>query len=383
MYAERAFGKAHGFICAWFLWLCYVSIIPMNAMALSLVMRLAFGDVFMRGFSYAVAGSRIYAGEIALGLSMLLLFGFAASRSVRTAGTIQSVLVIILLLGIFVMMGASFFSSSSSSKNLHPMFSPSGVSPFRQVMSIVVIAPWAYVGFDTVPQYAEEARFPQSFTKPIMDTSILCGCFVYIALTLIAAVGVLSGFSGWPEYLEFLPRMTGIMRMPVFSAAYQLMGKAGLMIISMSAIAGMLSGILGFYMASSRLLYSMSRHGIISSWFGKLNMKSVPKNAVIFCVSVSSFAPFVGRNVLSWLVDMSSIGGAISFGYTSLAAVNFARQEKRVDIMIFGYLGVVLSVMFAVLLLVPLGFGCELSVPSYVMLGVWMMLGLVFYSVDN
>ncbi|MBR1485911.1 MAG: APC family permease [Synergistaceae bacterium] len=35
IYAKRAFGKRHGFLCGWFLGLCYFSIIPFDAAALS------------------------------------------------------------------------------------------------------------------------------------------------------------------------------------------------------------------------------------------------------------------------------------------------------------------------------------------------------------
>ena len=48
---------------------------------------------------------------------------------------------------------------------------------------------------------------------------------------------------------------------------------------------------------------------------------------------------FFGRNLLGWAVDMSSIGGAISFGYTSIATLKYAKQEKKNDIVIFAAIG--------------------------------------------
>ena len=49
--------------------------------------------------------------------------------------------------------------------------------------------------------------------------------------------------------------------------------------------------------------------------------------------------------------------------------------------MITGILGALFGLCFAVLLLVPLpGFSCSLSVESYVCLGVWVVMGLVFFA---
>ena len=137
---------------------------------------------------------------------------------------------------------------------------------------------------------------------------------------------------------------------------------------------------LGFYTATSRLLYSMARDNMLPSWFMRLNTKCVPVNAIIFCTLVSLPAPFIGRNALGWTVDMSSIGGAISFGYTSLAAVHFAFGEGRTDIMIFGVTGFIFSLIFALLLLVPVsGFDCSLDTSLYILLVLWIILGAVFF----
>ena len=74
IYAKKAFGETHGFICAWFLSLCYIMIIPMNATALCLVFRAVFGDILQFGFHYTIAGYDIYCGEVILALASLFVF---------------------------------------------------------------------------------------------------------------------------------------------------------------------------------------------------------------------------------------------------------------------------------------------------------------------
>ena len=78
---------------------------------------------------------------------------------------------------------------------------------------------------------------------------------------------------------------------------------------------------------------------------------------------------------------MSSVSAAIGYGYTSFAALILAKKEKNISITISGIMGVVMSIIFVVLLLVPIsGLSCSLGVESYVCLAIWSLLGLVFYN---
>ena len=380
VYAERAFGKVHGFICAWFLGLSYICIIPLNATGLALIFRAVTRGFLQFGFHYTVAGYDIYPGEILLSVSVLLVFAFIGTYSISITGKIQSFFVVLLLSGVILLLVGGIISPESSSENLMPLFSPEG-NILSQVLAIVVIGPFAFVGFDIVPQLSEESNFSNDRVKVIMDTSILCGCFVYISLALIGASVVPENYSGWPDYVNAIDALNGIESIPVFFSAREYFGDSGILIVVTAAISAMLTGVLGFYTATSRLLYSMARERMIPSYFGTLNDRGSPVNAIIFCMSISLLAPFIGRNALGWAVNMSSVGGAISFGYTSLAAFKFSRIEGRTDIMIFGGLGFILSMIFALLLLVPIpSLDCSLDLPSYILLVLWTVLGAEFFS---
>ena len=94
----------------------------------------------------------------------------------------------------------------------------------------------------------------------------------------------------------------------------------------------------------------------------------------------SLVAPFFGRTALNWIVDMSAIGAAIGYGYTSAAAMLQACRENRPWLVASGAAGVLLSIFFCVILLVPIkGLDCCLGKEGYICLAVWTALGLVFY----
>ncbi len=384
IYAKMAFGTHHGFLCAWFLSLSYLSVIPLNATALNLIMRAVFADAFQFGFHYTVAGYHVYFGEMLLAIGMLLVFMFINSLGVKTTGSLQTFMVMILLGGILVIIGAAMFSPQVNVSNLQPIFHPQTETftkgLFAQILAVFVTGPQSFVGFDTVPQLMEESDFSSDKVKLVMDTSIVCGGFVYIALAMLACSIFPAAYATWPEYIDAISNLSGIQGMPTLNAAFMLMGKTGLTVITCSVVAAMLTGIVGFYTATSRLLYSMSRDGMIPSWFSYLNPNGVPTHAGLFCTVVAVILCLFGRAVMGWVFDMASIGASIGFAYTSLAACKYAFTEKRTDIVIFGALGSILSLMMGLFLMVPLpGLNVSLSNESYIMLFIWIILGIAFF----
>ena len=387
IYAKMAFGETHGFLCAWFLSLSYLSVIPLNATALNIIMRAVFGSAFQFGFHYTVAGYDVYFGEMLLALGAITVLMFLTSRGVIFTGKIQTWLVMILIGGILILGCATLISPKASSENLLPMFRP--VTPsftkgiIAQIIAVAVTGPQSFVGFDTVPQLMEEAKFSSDKVKVVMDTSIVCGTFVYLTLTLIACAVVPYVYgSSWPAYIVDLPNQDGTASIATINAARILMGRAGIVVITCSVVAAMLTGILGFYTATSRLLFSMARDGMLPKWFGYINEYGVPSHAGRFCGIISGATCLLGRPVMGWVFDMASIGASIGFAYTSIAAAKYSWRERRYDILIFGILGFFLSLMMAVFLLVPIpGLNVSLADESYTLLFFWVVIGTLFYVI--
>ena len=383
LYAQNAFGEKHGFLCAWMLSLSYLSVIPLNATALNLILRAITGNAFQFGFHYTIAGYHVYFGEMLLAFSALIILAVIGSFNVKIIAKLQTYLVMILLTGIILVL-IGVVTSPLSSNNLHPLFYPETPEFHRnaiaQILAVATTAPMSFVGFDTVPQLSEESNFSPDRLKVIMDTSIVCGAFVYIVLVFIAAAVVPTGYSNWVEYVNNISNLSGVDGIPTLAVANIVMGKFGLFCIVSSVIAAMLTGIIGFYMATSRLLYSMSRNEMIPKWFGHLNKNNVPINAIIFCMLFSGLTSLLGRATLGWVFDMASTGAAAGFAYTSIAACKYAWQEKRTDIIILGAIGFIFAMLFEVLLLVPIpGVNGSLYKESYILLIIWLTLGVIFY----
>lgn len=88
----------------------------------------------------------------------------------------------------------------------------------------------------------------------------------------------------------------------------------------------------------------------------------------------------VCRTVLNWVVDMSSIGAAIGYGFTSAATLVQVRRNKDTSawMTINSILGVIFSLCFIALLIVPNPWA-YLGPQSRIALVIWTVMGAAFF----
>lgn len=389
-FTKACFGKRSAYWCGWFLVAAYLTNVPMNSTALGLIVHGLAGPVLRFGFHYNIAGFDIYAGEMLFAMMILILLGLFSIKGVRVAGAIQTVLAGCLALSVIILTVSAVNSPATSAENLSPLWgfdrvqaSPGyvphegGLKIAGSILAMLAIAPWAFVGFDTVPQAAEEFKFPVRKVNVIMIVAIMFGCFVYVANNTITA----AALERWPELIinsEGTPWL-------LLAAAEKLLGFRGKILIGVAVFSAVLTGMLGFYMASSRLIFSMSRDGYLPEFLGRVDTKhGTPKNAIIFCIIISLSGPVLGREALGWFVDMSAIGASIGYAFTCMSAMITMRRNNDSDkfLRVMAMLGAAFSFMFMFLQIVPVpGLeGVHFGNESYIMLAVWLAIGAVFYA---
>ena len=399
-FTKNCFGKTLAFICGWFLVVAYLTNVPMNSTAIGLIVDGLDGsaDILKFGFHYSIAGFDIYMGEVLLASGILILFGYLNIIGVKKAAFVQTVLSSLLVVCVFTLFVAALLSSKAQGVNMEPIwgfdkaaaiaasattknigsFAHKGTAGILSaILATFAIAPWAYVGFDAIPQAAEEFNFSYKKVSFIMIIAIVFGCFVYVSNNTVAA----AALANWPDRV-----MAG--EWVVLVAAEELLGTFGKVLVGLGVSCAVLSGIMGFYLASSRLMYSMSRDGYLPEWFGKVNSKyGTPKNAMIFCVIVSLSGPILGREALGWFVDMSAIGASIGYLFTSASTLITSRRDGDGNKFLksMAITGVVFSTVFMILQLIPIpGLnGVHFGKESYIMLVIWVAIGLVFYFMQR
>ena len=390
-FTKETFGKFPAYICGWFLLAAYLTNVPMNSTAIGLIVDGIFGPVLKWGFHYKIAGFEVWLGEIILASGILIGFGVLNILGVKKAGVIQTILAVMLVVSVFILFVAALFSPYAKIENMFPLWGFdkkaaiaaggytdefANQSAVSAILATFAIAPWAFVGFDTIPQAAEEFKFSYKRVIFIMVIAIIFGCFVYTSNNTIAA----AALENWPELIVDSEKTPWLL----LAAAEKMLGVSGKIIVGVAVSCAVLSGIMGFYLASSRLMYSMSKDGFLPRAFGKIDEKhGTPKNALIFCIIVSLAGPVLGREALGWFVDMSAIGASIGYLFTCLATFRTIRKDRDGSkfLVILSVVGAVFSAGFIFLQLVPIpGLnGVSFGFQSYIMLAVWVAIGFVFY----
>ena len=395
-FTKKCFGKHSAFFCGWFLVAAYLTNVPMNSTAIGLIVDGLDGgaDLLKFGFHYSIAGFEVYFGEMIFAMSILIMFGLLNIWGVKKAGIVQTILASLLGISVFTLAISALVSSKAQGVNLSPIwgfdkaaamaanattetigeFAHSGkLGILSAILATFAIAPWAFVGFDTIPQAAEELKFSYKKIIGIMIVAIAFGCFVYTSNNTVAA----AALKNWPDRV-----MAG--EWVLLVAAEELLGIFGKILVGVAVSCAVLSGIMGFYMASSRLMYSMAKDGCLPSAFGVIDDKhGTPKNAIIFCILISLSGPILGREALGWFVDMSAIGASMGFFFTCASSLKTMKLESdgTVGLKACAIVGLIFSLAFMVLQLIPIPglVGVHFCRESYLLLVVWIVMGVFFY----
>lgn len=395
-YTKSCFGKIPAYICGWFLLAAYLTNVPMNSTAIGLIVDGLDGsaDILQWGFQYSIAGFEVWLGEIILAMGILILFGVLNILGVKKASFVQTILASMLAICVFVLTITAIFSSKTTLANMEPMWgfdrfaataagaTTETIDSFAHVgrqgilsaiLATFAIAPWAFVGFETIPQAAEEFKFSYKKVMGIMTVAIAFGCFVYVANNTVAA----AALTNWPDRViagEWI----------LLIAAEEMLGLIGKILLGLAVSSAVLSGIMGFYLASSRLMYSMSRDGYLPKIFEKIDERyGTPRNAMLFCILISLSGPILGREALGWFVDMSAIGASIGFFFTCASTLIIMKRDKDGSslLKLMAILGLILSTIFIILQLIPIPglSGVHFGKESYLMLLVWIVIGIAFF----
>lgn len=359
-YALNNLGRGHGFIVGWSLSLCYLSMIPLNASAFVLLIKVLFGEKFSFGYLYSIAGYSVWISDIIIMSFIIIVFMIVNIRGLHLSSFVQNIMSTLLVIIVFIL--AVFVGFKSDLKTFESNYLSNYGFPFSEVSSVIAIVPFLFVGFDVVPQVAKELRFKAHKATLITLVSIIFGVLIYSLLNLIA------GFS-------FSPSEARATDWAVADSVIKTTGYIGFSFMLIALWAAINGGINGFMIASSKLIASLSDNKIMNKKYNIKNANGVYPYAIVFVSCVSLLAPWIGREVILYIVDISSVLAAVAYGYVSY--VSYIYSVKRSD-KVLCLLSLVVSFGFILLLLCPLS-PAVLKLPSLVILLIWTLVGYIIY----
>ena len=231
---------------------------------------------------------------------VVLIITFLLSKGTKESKKVNNLMVYVKLAVIILFVAVGAFHIKP--QNWHP-FMPFGIKGvFAGAASVFL----AFAGFDAVSTSAEEVKNPQK-NLPIGIIASMIGCTViYIVVCL-----VLTGVAPYKEL------NVGDAMAYALSSVGQ--GWAA-SILSVGAVIGILAVVLAYVYGSSRILFSMSRDGLLPKVFSNVNEKTnvpVLSTWVVGCLG----ALLAGVIDLKQLADLANMTLLATFSLVALSLV--------------------------------------------------------------
>jgi APA family basic amino acid/polyamine antiporter len=255
-------------------------------------------------------GFNLFAFLIALFVTFMLVIG--TSRSAKFTAAL--VIVKIIALTVFVVLGWSAIDHA----NFNPLLPNGWGQPLGGVGVLGAAASifFAYVGFDAVSTAAEETRNPQK-NIPIGLLLSLVICTVFYLLVAYVAIGALGAQPGGDlsrskEPLAFVMRQLG----------HPWIGNA----VAASAVIALPSVILMMMFGQTRVLFTMSRDGLMPKMFSTVHPKYFTPH-VVTIITGCFVAAFAACFPVDLLADVSNAGTLFAFLVVALGVMILRRTD--------------------------------------------------------
>lgn len=379
VFSFRAMGPIGSYICTWAIILGYVSVVCFEACALPTIITYIYPD-FLQGYMYTVAGFDIYASWVAVAVIVAIFITYINIRGAKTAAMLQTVLTVIIgVVGILLVV-ASLFNGDMSNMQVQMFAGTDTGSILRNVFSVAALTPFFFIGFDVIPQAAEEISVPLKKIGSIMILSILLAVAFY-GLVIFGVGYIMS-----PADIAASQAGTGIVTADAMAKAFgsQMMSK----VLIIGGMCGIVTSWNSFLIGGSRAMYSMAESYMIPKVFATLHKKyKTPTVSLYLIGGLSVLAPFFGRQMLVWVVDAGNFGCCLAYCMVALSFVILRKKSPEMErpytvkhYKIVGAIAVIMSGFMVAMYIIP-NSGCSLVPQEWIMVGGWILLGGVFFVI--
>lgn len=283
-------------------------------------------------------------------ITILLVIG------IKESARVNAILVVVklILISLFIIFGLPHFNP-----DVHwATFAPNG---WGGIMTGAALVFFAYVGFDAVSTTAEEAKNPQRDLPRGMIYSLLICTILYI---VVAAV--LTGMVP----LDVLSNAK-----PVVAALAEVGESKVAFIVAMGVTLTMPTVLLVMQLGQIRILYSMSRDGLIGGVFSKVHpkFKTPAMGTIIVGVVVALLAATINIDVAA---ELTNIGTLFAFVLVAIGVFILRRKQpelpRKFKVPVYP-LTCAACVAICIYLMVALPW------PTWVRFFIWMGAGIIVY----
>ncbi|MFE9484384.1 amino acid transporter [Streptomyces spororaveus] len=290
-------------------------------------------------------------------LVVVLLAMVFLMRGAKESARVNSIMVGVKIVTLLLFIGIGFMGIKAG--NYAPL-APLGVTGISAAASTLF---FSYIGFDAASTAGEEAKNPKRDLPRAIMLSLLIVTVLYVLVAFVAV-----GAMPWQDFEGTEAALAQIMTDVSGHTFWGVVLAAGAVVAIASVVFAVLYG-------QTRILFAMSRDGLVPKVFAKVNPKTgAPRaNVVIvslFCGALAAFIP------LGKLADATSIGTLFAFGLVNVAVIILRRTRPDMP----RTFKVALFPVTPILGVIACGYMMfSLDTATWIVFGGWMIAGLVFY----
>lgn len=315
-FTEKTLGKNMGFTTGWTLILAYTMIAAGSAAALG-----SFFSKFLAAFG-------IHTSWLPLALVFSLLLIYVGIKDAKTNTKIMIItegisVFMILILSVVIL----YKVGKTTGLSLVP-FKTNGNS-FSTLATTSVFAFLALTGFESASSLGEETKNP----KVIIPLAIGSAVFASSLFYLLSSYAQVIGFGLDANGLKSLSSST----LPLSDLSNKFITKDfGIMLI-LTASLSFFSCSLGAVLAGARVLFSMSRDGLMPRSMKKIHKIShTPYIGIILIMTIAiilqiSLSPLDGIEIFGYLATIGSLSLIVTYLFTCFGAFVYFKKHKSTN----------------------------------------------------
>ena len=190
VFSYRAMGSTGSFICTWMIVLGYVSVACFEACAFPTIITYLWPG-FLKGYMYTVAGFDIYASWLITAIVIAFLIMLINIIGAKTAAILQTVLTCIIGGAGILLIVASVINGTVDNLDGQIFAGTTTGVNIKAIIGVAAMSPFYFIGFDVIPQAAEEINVPPKKIGNILILSVVLAVIFY-AFVIIAVGFVMN-----------------------------------------------------------------------------------------------------------------------------------------------------------------------------------------------
>ena len=360
-YVAKFFPPAVSFATGWMMFLSYWLTCPFEALAAGRICGYLFPSLNSIEL-YRLGGYPVYLPHVLLGLTLTVVLTWLNYRGIQASARLgkTTTFTFLTMVIIFALAGAKHGSVT----NLHPLFSH---TPLLSILLVWQVVPWLVSGFESVGKCAEEAS--PGFKGRDFSVAILLTIFSGLAFFWVV-IGAVSFVAPWQTLKTNQQFPTAVAFERALHAHWIVV------LILGSALVALVQAFNANIVASSRLLFAMSRRNLLNPSMSRVHAVNQTPSAAIVAVGIATaLAIFLGEALLVPILEVGAVSAAVAW---MAACASYYKMKPPGLPRVAAVFGLIVTSVMILVKLVPLIPG-HFTWHEWLALGLWAGLGAAIY----